>query len=151
MKEVFLFKISLKYFDKNFFIDKLLKHIKNYNLIKSLSKIMSQIALEDPKKAYQFKILNKELITHDTLRLTFELPSKNHLLGAKSGQHVFFLANIDYKEISRKYTPISLENEKGTFQFVIKVRNYTNYFLKPKLLRTVQLYWLFVNRPFKSR
>ena len=80
-----------------------------------------QIALEDSKKSYQFKIISKELITHDTLKLKFELPSANHVLGAKCGQHVFFIASIENKDIIRKYTPISLENDKGYIEFAIKV------------------------------
>jgi ferredoxin-NADP reductase len=83
---------------------------------------MNKIALEHPKKIYEFKIIGKELITHDTIKFVFELPSKNHISGVKSGQHVFFIANIKNNEVWRKYTPISLENETGTFEIVIKVK-----------------------------
>jgi NAD(P)H-flavin reductase len=88
---------------------------------------MAKIALEDSKITNEFEILSKELVTHDTLRLKFALPSDDHLLGFSSGQHVLFIVNIGNKEISRKYTPISLENEKGTFEFVIKVRVENKY------------------------
>ena len=83
---------------------------------------MYKIALEHPNKVYQFKIIGIEKITHDTLKFIFELPSKNHVLGTRSGQHVFFVANINNNEVWRKYTPTSLENETGKFEIVIKVR-----------------------------
>ena len=83
---------------------------------------MSKIALEQSNKIYEFKILSKELINHDTIRFVFELPSQNHILGVKSGQHVFFIANINKNEVWRKYTPTSLENQTGKFETVIKVR-----------------------------
>jgi NAD(P)H-flavin reductase len=83
---------------------------------------MTEIALEDKKKRHQFKIIRKELITPDTLRVFFELPTPNHRLGVKSGQHVFLIANIDNEEIYRKYTPLNLEEHTGSFEMIIKVR-----------------------------
>ena len=82
---------------------------------------MSLVALQDANKQYDFKIATKKLLNHDTLLFGFELPSNEHTLGAKVGQHVFFKANIDNENVTRKYTPISLESSKGTCEFVIKV------------------------------
>ena len=69
---------------------------------------MKKIALVDPKKRYSFKILSKEQVTHDTLKFVLksvELPSSEHQLGAKAGQHVFVIGKDG---TYRKYTPISL-------------------------------------------
>ena len=83
-----------------------------------------KIALADPNARYSFKILSKELINHDVIKFVFELPSKDHILGTKSGQHFFIVANINNQEVYRKYTPISLENQKGSFDVIIKVNIY---------------------------
>jgi cytochrome-b5 reductase len=85
---------------------------------------MSQIALSEAKKRYSFKLLTKELITHDTLRIVFELPSEQHRLGSKSGQHVFLIGKFNNEEVYRKYTPLDLEEHTGSFEIIIKVMAY---------------------------
>jgi cytochrome-b5 reductase len=81
----------------------------------------AKVALANPDTRYSFKIISKELINHDVVKFVFELPSKDHILGTKSGQHFFIIANINNQEVYRKYTPTSLENQKGTFDVIIKV------------------------------
>ena len=88
-----------------------------------------KIALADPKTRYSFKMISKELITPDVIKFVFELPSKDHILGTKSGQHFFIVANINNQEVYRKYTPVSLENQKGSFDVIIKVNKLTLYIL----------------------
>jgi NAD(P)H-flavin reductase len=83
---------------------------------------MSPIVLENSSKEYQLKILSSELVTHETLRIIFELPSPEHRLGVKSGQHVYLIINVKNRKIRRKYTPLDLEDHKGTCEMVIKVK-----------------------------
>lgn len=51
----------------------------------------------------------------------FQLPHKDDVLGLLIGQHVTLVANIDGKEVSRSYTPITSDEEKGYFELIIKV------------------------------
>ena len=83
-----------------------------------------KFALADPKTRYSFKMISKEVITPDVIKFVFELPSKDHILGTKSGQHFFIVANINNQEVYRKYTPVSLEDQKGSFDVIIKVNKY---------------------------
>lgn len=69
-----------------------------------------------------FRLIKKEELTHDTLRLRFALQSENHVLGLPIGQHISFrfLAE-DGKEVIRSYTPVTSDDEVGYVDFVIKV------------------------------
>jgi len=42
-------------------------------------------------------------------------------MGLPVGGHVFFHLDLNGEFISRKYTPVSMVNEKGRVAFVIKV------------------------------
>ena len=77
--------------------------------------------LENPNQVYSVKIISKELINHDVLKFELELPTKEYILGTKSGQHFFIIAEINGEKIIRKYTPTNLEDQTGHFEFIIKV------------------------------
>lgn len=57
----------------------------------------------------------------DKDRYRFKLPRPNDTLGLPIGQHITICAQIDGKEISRSYTPISSEDDRGYFDLMIKV------------------------------
>ena len=63
----------------------------------------------------------KEIITHDTRRFRFELPSDEHSLGLPLGQHIYLSATINGELVIRPYTPTSCDDDKGYFELVIKV------------------------------
>lgn len=79
------------------------------------------VTLADPKAVYKLKIREREMINHDTVRFVIDLPSSDHVLGCKSGQHFYVIETIDGESVWRKYTPLDLEDHRGTFETVVKV------------------------------
>ena len=45
-----------------------------------------KITLEDPNTKYALKLIDKQIVSHDTRRFRFELPSPQHILGLPTGQ-----------------------------------------------------------------
>ena len=67
-------------------------------------------------------LIDKVNLSHDTRRFRFALPSKKHILGLPTGQHVSLsYTDEDNKIQSRSYTPTSSDNDAGFVDFVIKV------------------------------
>ena len=80
--------------------------------------------LKDPNKKYPFKLSEKVTISHDTKLFRFELPSKNHILGLPTGQHVHLSATINGSLVVRPYTPVSSDDDLGYMDLVVKVWKY---------------------------
>ena len=57
----------------------------------------------------------------DFISYRFKLPHRDDVLGLPIGQHISVSAEINGKNIIRNYTPISLENDRGYFEVIIKV------------------------------
>lgn len=55
------------------------------------------------------------------LSYRFGLPSPKDTLGLPIGQHISVSAELNGKEVSRSYTPISSDDDKGYFDLLIKV------------------------------
>ncbi|XP_071100019.1 NADH-cytochrome b5 reductase 3-like isoform X1 [Haliotis cracherodii] len=81
----------------------------------------SPVTLQDPTVKYPFKLVDKEIISHDTRRFRFALPSPEHILGLPVGQHIYLTARIDGQLVIRPYTPVSSDDDKGYMDLVIKV------------------------------
>ncbi|XP_061662212.1 NADH-cytochrome b5 reductase 3-like [Syngnathoides biaculeatus] len=79
------------------------------------------ITLEDPSVKYALRLVDKEIVSHDTRRFRFALPSAEHVLGLPVGQHIYLSAKIDGKLVVRPYTPTSSDDDKGYVDLVIKV------------------------------
>lgn len=77
--------------------------------------------LEDPEEIYSVKLIEKEQVSHDTRRFRFGLPSDKHVLGLPIGQHVSFIATINDEQVTKSYTPVSSDDDKGYVEFVIKI------------------------------
>eukprot|EP00898_Chlorokybus_atmophyticus_P005669 jgi/Chlat1/6102/Chrsp40S05686 len=76
----------------------------------------------NPRKAQPFMLEKKTQVSHDTVRLRFALPSKEHVMGLPVGKHITVSARIDGKLIVRPYTPVSNDDEdQGFIQLVVKV------------------------------
>ena len=58
----------------------------------------------------------------------FKLPHRNDVLGLPIGQHISISAEINGKNIIRNYTPISLEDQRGHFDLIIKVSQLSLFF-----------------------
>lgn len=70
----------------------------------------------------------------------FKLPHVQDVLGLPIGQHISISAEINGKLITRSYTPISNDDDRGRFDLIIKVISLV-YFPYPTLQR--------VSRPMK--
>ena len=56
-------------------------------------------------------------MTSNTVRLRFELPSPEHILGLPVGQHV----TVTIDGVSRPYTPITRDADKGFMDLLVKI------------------------------
>jgi cytochrome-b5 reductase len=86
-----------------------------------------KLLLSGPKKVFpleefqEFPLVRKDILSHDTRKFTFLLPSSNHVLGLPIGQHVSlsFTDKKTGKAVQRSYTPV--ESPHGEVCLVIKV------------------------------
>lgn len=79
------------------------------------------ITLEDPDVKYPLRLVDKEIISHDTRRFRFALKSPDHVLGLPIGQHIYLSAKIDGNLVVRPYTPVSSDDDKGFVDLVVKI------------------------------
>lgn len=79
------------------------------------------LTLQDPSIKYKLRLIDKEVISHDTRRFRFALPSEEHILGLPIGKHVYLSAHIDGKLVVRPYTPVSSDDDKGYVDLVVKI------------------------------
>lgn len=77
--------------------------------------------LLDPTAKYLLPLVEKEVITHDTVRFRFGLPTADHILGLPIGQHIALVAQINGEPVVRAYTPVSSDESKGYVDLVVKV------------------------------
>mmetsp|Transcript_22418 Transcript_22418/g.21556 ORF Transcript_22418/g.21556 Transcript_22418/m.21556 type:complete len:315 (-) Transcript_22418:88-1032(-) len=77
----------------------------------------------DPNADFKpFKLVKKDILSHDTRRFTFALPSPTSKLGLPVGQHISFrFKDKDGKNHQRSYTPVTGDETLGSVSFVIKV------------------------------
>ncbi|KAI5617927.1 NADH-cytochrome b5 reductase 3 [Silurus asotus] len=79
------------------------------------------ITLEDPNEKYPLRLIDKEIISHDTRKFRFALRSPEHVLGLPVGQHIYLSARIDGALVVRPYTPVSSDDDKGFVDLVVKI------------------------------
>ncbi|CAJ0582108.1 unnamed protein product, partial [Mesorhabditis spiculigera] len=90
-----------------------------YFLGRGKKKVLITLQQEDVK--YALPLIEKKIISHDTRKFRFALPTNNHILGLPVGQHIYISAKIDGKLVVRPYTPVSSDNDKGFVDLMIKV------------------------------
>ncbi|CAH0474076.1 unnamed protein product [Peronospora belbahrii] len=68
-------------------------------------------------------LIEKEILSHDTRRFRFALPSPVHILGLPVGQHLSlrYTEEETGKVIIRSYTPVTSDDTKGYVDLIIKV------------------------------
>ncbi|XP_067110206.1 NADH-cytochrome b5 reductase 3-like [Osmerus mordax] len=86
-----------------------------------LTRKRAAITLEDPNIKYALRLLDKEIISHDTRKFRFALPSPDNVLGLPIGQHIYLSAKVDGKLVVRPYTPVSSDDDKGFVDLVVKI------------------------------
>ncbi|XP_023657754.1 NADH-cytochrome b5 reductase 3 [Paramormyrops kingsleyae] len=79
------------------------------------------ITLEDPNIKYALRLIDKEIISHDTRKFRFALPTADHVLGLPIGQHIYLSAKVDGNLVVRPYTPVSSDDDKGSVDLVVKI------------------------------
>jgi hypothetical protein len=76
----------------------------------------------DATKFQPLPLTKVDRISHNTLRLRFDLPDPQMRLGLPIGQHITFLArDNEGKDVYRPYTPVTDDDTRGSVEFVIKV------------------------------
>jgi len=88
---------------------------------KKKNKKTNPVALVDPTVKYPLKLIEKEVINHDTRRFRLQLPSSQHILGLPVGQHIFLTARVKGELVIRAYTPVSSDDDEGFVDLVVKV------------------------------
>jgi len=74
-----------------------------------------------------FPLIRKKVLSHDTAKFTFALPSPEHSLGLPTGQHIslrFFETDKETgkkTQVMRSYTPVSDNTTLGEVSLVIKI------------------------------
>lgn len=79
------------------------------------------VTLVNDETKYPLQLAEKIVVSQDTRKFRFRLPSENHILGLPIGQHVYLSAKIDGKLVVRPYTPVSSDDDKGFVDLMIKV------------------------------
>ena len=85
-----------------------------------------EIVSFSPKEFRAFPITKITKISPDTKAYEIALPSANHSTGSKVSSCIMVkgVPGPDGKEVSKPYTPTTLNNQKGTFELVVK--SYSN-------------------------
>ncbi|KAJ3525080.1 hypothetical protein NMY22_g10722 [Coprinellus aureogranulatus] len=74
----------------------------------------------DPNEWKQFPLIHTTKISPNTAIYRFKLPRADDVLGLPIGQHIAVTAEINGKAVIRNYTPVSLPDDKGYFDLLIK-------------------------------
>ncbi|KAG1666334.1 NADH-cytochrome b5 reductase 3 [Nymphon striatum] len=92
-------------------------------LFKFLSgkKKKSPVTLQNPEVKYQLELIDKQIVSHDTRKFRFKLPTPDHILGLPVGQHIYLSTRILGKLVIRPYTPVTSDDDHGYMELVIKV------------------------------
>ncbi|KAM7540329.1 hypothetical protein Aperf_G00000036792 [Anoplocephala perfoliata] len=89
-------------------------------VVKFIFKKSSRKYLQGKNIKLPLRMVDKEVITHDANIYTFGLPSHDEVLGLPVGGCVHLHARIGGEDVSRPYTPITLDDYKGYVKFLIK-------------------------------
>ncbi|KAM3463676.1 hypothetical protein NHJ6243_003081 [Beauveria neobassiana] len=92
-----------------------------------------QRGLLDPAHYSHLPLKAKVQLSPDVYRFTFALPTTETVLGLPIGQHVAIKADVAGESVSRSYTPVSNNADRGVLELVIKVYpdgKLTNNYLK---------------------
>ncbi|KAI0395837.1 ferredoxin reductase-like protein [Xylariaceae sp. FL0594] len=93
-------------------------HLKMPKPIKP--QILSQAGWLHPTTFQELPLVRKDLIAPNTLRLVFALPTSETVLGLPIGQHIAITAEVEGQTVTRSYTPVSNNADRGTLELIIK-------------------------------
>lgn len=67
-----------------------------------------------------FELIDRKTLTHNTKRYRFAFPDKNMVSGLTTASCLTVKADIQGKEVSRPYTPVTRNTQKGYLDLIIK-------------------------------
>ncbi|KAL4446898.1 hypothetical protein ABPG74_014870 [Tetrahymena malaccensis] len=81
----------------------------------------SALGVVGPNGKLKVVLKERQTLSHDTFNFVFKLPKEEQIFGVPVGNHYIIHAKVNGEDVSRKYTPTSVVNQKGTFEQVIKI------------------------------
>ncbi|KAG2414292.1 cytochrome b5 [Aspergillus terreus] len=75
----------------------------------------------DPRQWRPFTLAHKTEIAPHVYHLVFALPHADDTLGLPTGQHIALRATINGTAVTRSYTPISNNSDRGRIELLVKV------------------------------
>ncbi|XP_017764035.1 PREDICTED: NADH-cytochrome b5 reductase 3 isoform X2 [Eufriesea mexicana] len=84
-------------------------------------KTKSPILLVQPLAKYSLPLIQKDILSHDTRKFRFALPTPDHILGLPIGQHIRLTVKIEEDVVIRSYTPVSSDDDHGYVDLIVKV------------------------------
>ena len=85
----------------------------HYLVTDKVAEVTKTKGILNPREYQTFPLVRKDKVSPNAINLTFGLPSPNSILGLPIGQHVAIRADVNGKRISRSYTPISNNSDRG--------------------------------------
>ncbi|KAI0815959.1 hypothetical protein GGR55DRAFT_372732 [Xylaria sp. FL0064] len=82
--------------------------------------LLNQNGWLHPTTFQSLPLVKKDLVAPNTYRLEFELPTPESVLGLPIGQHVAITAEVDGQAVTRSYTPVSNNADRGTLDLIVK-------------------------------
>lgn len=89
----------------------------NFEQGKTLVKLIER----DDEDQFELKIILKEKVNHNIIKMQLEFPSPDWTTGLWPGGHFMLWASINNMPVVRKYTPTSSVDTKGYVEFMIKI------------------------------
>ncbi|CAL9039080.1 NADH--cytochrome b5 reductase 1-like [Musa acuminata AAA Group] len=76
----------------------------------------------DPQNFKDFKLVEKNQLSHNVAKFRFALPTPTSVLGLPIGQHISCRGKDNVgEEVIKPYTPTTLDSDLGYFELVIKM------------------------------
>ncbi|KAJ0410112.1 hypothetical protein ATCC90586_001597 [Pythium insidiosum] len=88
--------------------------------VASCNKKDEELTALSPREFRAFTVRKVETLSHNTKRITFDLPSEAHEMGLTTASCLVAKANVNGKNVIRPYTPTNLNDEKGFLELVVK-------------------------------
>ncbi|KAJ8125210.1 hypothetical protein O1611_g8429 [Lasiodiplodia mahajangana] len=82
--------------------------------------LLSQGGWLHPTTFQSLPLVKKDSVAPNTYLLAFELPTPGSVLGLPIGQHVAITAIVDGQAVTRSYTPVSNNADRGILELIIK-------------------------------
>lgn len=96
----------------------------------------------NPDAWQEYPLEKKIIVSPNTAMYRFKLPHVQDVLGLPVGQHISVSAEIEGKTVTRSYTPVNNDDDRGHFDLLIKtyeMGNISKYISKLKIGDTIRV------------